>query len=224
MAIPKGLGWLIAVISFLERTIERFLKFISNKKDNALVPFIQAYWPRWLLPNHLTAIRFLLAIGIIFWLILTGGGSYQNNSWLLVVVIVAVLTDFLDGPVARTLEKESKLGSLLDKVVDKFLILPLGTVEFWPLSRLLVVLSIAGTIIVLAVSLYKYFQSEDSVVPENVFGKTSMTCYSLAIVIAIWPAWQNIALGIAWTGFFFALSSMILNFYRHFELPGLFKY
>lgn len=219
MVIPKGWKWFIRSVSFVETKIEKMLKFLGDKKEEIVLSLLQYLWPKWLLPNHLTAFRLLLSLSVICWLIWTKGEGYQDNNWLAAIVIIAVLTDFFDGPVARALKKESKLGSLFDKVVDKLLILPLGTVEFWHLDRLLVVLSIGGTFIVLVVSTYKYFQS-DSEVPENILGKCGMVCYSLGIIIAIWSAWQNFALKIAWTGFAFGLTSIILNFRRHFGLGG----
>ncbi len=141
MKVPVGFNWLIAGISFIEARIEKSLTFLAEKKELVLIPFICNFWPCWLTPNRITAFRLLISLAIIFWLILKGAPLYQNNYWLAIVVIIACLTDLFDGPVARAMKKESKIGSLFDKIVDKFLILPLGIVQFWTLDSLLVVLS-----------------------------------------------------------------------------------
>ncbi len=215
MEIPKGLRWLIWLVVFLEARIESLLERLGNAKERLLVPLIQRFWPSWLLPNHLTAGRFWLSIGIIVWLCLTGAEGYKNNNWLAGMVIVACLTDLIDGLVARALKCESRLGSLFDKIVDKLLILPLGSVEFWPLARWLVILSIGGTVIVTVAATYKYLQETEEV-PENVIGKCGMILYSLGIIIAIWPTWQDFALKIAWIGFGLGGVSILINFRRHF--------
>ncbi len=221
MKAPKGLNWLIITASFFESKIENTLDCLGKKKENILSPFIRHHWPRWISPNLLTGLRGLIAVILICWLLFGGLTVYQNNSLFAALVIVACLTDFFDGPVARALGKDSKTGSVYDKIVDKFLILPLGVAEFWHLDQTLVVLSVIGMVIVVVSAVYKYFQ-QGAEVPENIIGKFSMTCYSLAIIIAIWPAWEGWALKIAYIGFGFALSSVILNFKRHFSWPSEF--
>ena len=219
MRISKGLLWFIDLVSFIEIKIEEALKSLGSAKEGILVPLIRRFWPSWLLPNYLTALRGLIGLGIIGWLIATDGVGYQNNNWFAALVIFTCLTDFLDGPVARVKDKESRFGSLFDKIVDKILILPLGTVEFWPLDRFLVVLSIGGTVVVLITAAYKYLQ-KTAEVPENIFGKCGMLGYSFCIILAIWPSWLVVADKIAWVSLTFGLVSIICNFRRHFGLTS----
>ena len=160
---------------------------------------------------------------IINHLVWQGRAGYENQIWFAALVIVACLTDLLDGPLARTLNQESKFGSLLDKIVDKLLILPLGVVEFWPVDKWLVTLSIIGMLVVVLVAVYKYYQPNQPV-PENVFGKVGMVCYSLGIILAIWPVCLPAATKIGWAGFYFSLASGLLNFRRHFDFPGPYKH
>ena len=67
------------------------------------------------LPNSLTALRLLLAPWILYWLEV---GAYALAAgWLL----VAVLSDLLDGYLARRFRWQSELGGLLDPIADKLL-------------------------------------------------------------------------------------------------------
>ncbi len=66
------------------------------------------------LPNFLTFARILLIPIIIFAI------HFQFYVIALSIAIFAVLTDYLDGWLARKLAKTSTLGSLLDPVADKF--------------------------------------------------------------------------------------------------------
>ncbi|NUM25209.1 MAG: CDP-alcohol phosphatidyltransferase family protein [Candidatus Buchananbacteria bacterium] len=218
MKTPKTFIAPFVVIASIEQLIENFLESLADCKEGILIPFVKRCWPRWFSPNHLTLLRFGISLYLINHLFWCGVSGYQNQNWFAALVIFACVTDLFDGPVARALGKESKFGSLMDKVVDKFLILPLGAVEFWTIDRPLVILSVIGAAVVIVVAVYKYYQDEQAV-PENVFGKVGMICYSFGIILAIWPAWQIVAWKIAWAGFAFGLSSVILNFRRHFNFP-----
>jgi CDP-diacylglycerol--glycerol-3-phosphate 3-phosphatidyltransferase len=69
----------------------------------------------WNLPNQLTASRFVLAL-VLFGLI-----AAKLWLWCLIVFIVAAFTDWLDGYLARKQNLMSRLGRILDPLVDKVL-------------------------------------------------------------------------------------------------------
>ena len=65
-------------------------------------------------PNVLSALR-LVGIPIFLWLLL-----HERNVELAVcVLVVASLTDFLDGFIARTFHQRSPVGRILDPLVDR---------------------------------------------------------------------------------------------------------
>jgi CDP-diacylglycerol--glycerol-3-phosphate 3-phosphatidyltransferase len=71
---------------------------------------------RWVtLPNALSLLRLALA-PVVVWLVLTG--SIQALALALVLMIIAELTDFFDGYLARALRQESEIGRLIDPVCD----------------------------------------------------------------------------------------------------------
>ena len=87
----------------------------------------------------------------------------------------------------------------------------LGVVEFWQYDPWLVWLSIIGIIVVSFLAVVRFFRSGKTVVPENTAGKLTMACYSLAILIAIWPEYQLWADRIAWGGLCLGISSVTHN-------------
>ncbi|HEY9724783.1 MAG TPA: CDP-diacylglycerol--glycerol-3-phosphate 3-phosphatidyltransferase, partial [Oscillatoriaceae cyanobacterium] len=69
------------------------------------------------LPNWITFSRLLLAIPFLF--LLEPPGHY---FWALIFFLVASLTDWVDGFLARALNQVSTLGKLMDPLVDKVLV------------------------------------------------------------------------------------------------------
>jgi hypothetical protein len=74
--------------------------------------FLWAF-PRWVRPNHLTALRFILIPVVLVLLHL------ELRWWALAVFIVATCTDFIDGAMARTRGQITVLGTYADPVADK---------------------------------------------------------------------------------------------------------
>ena len=69
-------------------------------------------------PNLLSVLR-LLGVPLFLYLVL--GPEYDVLA--LIVLMVAGITDYLDGLLARTLNQASKLGQMLDPVADRLYIL-----------------------------------------------------------------------------------------------------
>ena len=73
----------------------------------------------WLLPNILTYGR-IVAVPIVAGLLLWGGDTAR---WICVgIYIVAAITDFFDGWLARRWQLQSSLGRMLDPIADKVLV------------------------------------------------------------------------------------------------------
>ncbi|GGK33625.1 CDP-alcohol phosphatidyltransferase family protein [Nocardia camponoti] len=65
-------------------------------------------------PNVLSIIR-LIGIPVFVWLLLVR----HANGWAFALLIASGFTDFLDGKLARLLDQSSRLGALLDPLVDR---------------------------------------------------------------------------------------------------------
>ena len=72
----------------------------------------------WTLPNLLSAMR-LAGVPLFLWLVL----GPEEDAWALVVLMVAGVTDFLDGWLARKLNQQTVVGQILDPVADRLYIL-----------------------------------------------------------------------------------------------------
>lgn len=71
-------------------------------------------------PNTLTIIR-ILVTPVLLVLLMTD--TLWGNAWALGLFILASISDYLDGKLARYFEVHSRLGQFLDPVADKVLVL-----------------------------------------------------------------------------------------------------
>jgi cardiolipin synthase (CMP-forming) len=83
----------------------------------------------WNLPNILTYGRILavpLVAGLLLWTdkaaLLTGLGVEAARWVALGIYVVAAITDFFDGYLARKWQQQSALGKMLDPIADKVLV------------------------------------------------------------------------------------------------------
>ena len=159
--------------------LKSFLEKIDALRDKMLFPFIKRYWPRRILPNHLTIARIVLAILLIY-LLLTG---FQNRFWLIIIFLIAALLDLFDGSVARALDKKTNLGAFLDLSADKILILPIAIYiliksHFLLLFFLILPEVFSGLAVI-------YCKITKRVIQANIFGKTKMVieCIAFALII-----------------------------------------
>jgi len=74
----------------------------------------------WNIPNILTILRLLAAPGVAVMFL------YFTRPWAdwfaLVLFVVAALTDFLDGYLARAWNQQSRFGAMLDPIADKAMV------------------------------------------------------------------------------------------------------
>jgi CDP-diacylglycerol--glycerol-3-phosphate 3-phosphatidyltransferase/cardiolipin synthase len=99
----------------------------------------------WSLPNLLTYGRIVAIpalVGLLYW---------PKDDWVrwiaLAVYVVAAVTDYLDGWIARAWSQQSAIGRMLDPIADKLLVAALllmlvadGTIHGWPLWAAIVIL------------------------------------------------------------------------------------
>lgn len=68
-------------------------------------------------PNTLTVLRILLVPVFVGFLI------YEHNHYALITLLIAALTDGLDGTIARWTDQRTLIGSYLDPLADKIMLM-----------------------------------------------------------------------------------------------------
>ena len=71
----------------------------------------------WTVPNALSMLR-LLGVPLFLWLLL----GPEADGWAIVVLMLAGISDWADGKIARALDQGSRLGTLLDPAADRLYI------------------------------------------------------------------------------------------------------
>lgn len=138
-------------------------------------------------PNIITFIR-LMMVPLFLWLIF----GLKNNVAGLVVFAVAACTDWVDGQVARRTHQVSKVGKLLDPLVDR-LLLASGVVTVCLLERLpvwVVVVLVVRDVAILAEG--RYMLSTVGKVPAVVYVGKFATAFLLF-------GYSFLMLGVPWT-------------------------
>ena len=74
----------------------------------------------WTIPNGISVAR-LVGVPVFLWLVL-GVRTQTGDWWAVGLLIVAGLSDWLDGKIARALNQQSRLGVLLDPAADRLYI------------------------------------------------------------------------------------------------------
>ena len=70
--------------------------------------------------NILTISRIVFTPVIVYLLF---SNTFSGHLWALLLFILASITDYLDGKVARSFEEPSRLGTFLDPLADKILVI-----------------------------------------------------------------------------------------------------
>jgi cardiolipin synthase len=149
-------------------------------------------------PNILTVARLILVVAFA-WLILGPGAEL----WAAVVLIIAAITDYLDGFIARRWHQVSRIGQILDPLVDRVTVLAvlivLGLSEILPWW--LVLLIIARDVVLLA--LVPALRSRGLfALPVHYLGKVAtfllFASFPLLLIGTGNAAWQSLADAIGW--------------------------
>jgi len=135
------------------------------------------------IPNFLSVLRMVLVVP--FALVLTS--DIPNARWWGIgIALLAMLTDKLDGDLARYLHAESEWGRILDPLADKvavatiaIILLWLGIIPLW-----FVIVLVARDLLILAGGLYLKKRTGE-VLPSNMAGKWAVGVISMTLLLAL---------------------------------------
>lgn len=138
------------------------------------------------LANIVTVVRILLA-PVFFVLLLSDNGGRGWLRWLAAALfVIAIVTDSVDGALARGRNLVTDFGKLVDPIADKVLV-----------GGALIALSILGdlwwwvTVVILVreigITVYRFFALRDRVIAASVWGKVKTVVQAVAISVMLAP-------------------------------------
>jgi len=134
------------------------------------------------LPNFLTLIRIL---SIPFFLVYL---SYHRYLEALIIFIIGGITDFLDGFAARLMKQQTPLGTYLDPIADKLLVISsfivLGVIDGIPMWLAIIVVS-RDVLIITGYGIIVFLTDERPEVKPSLIGKCSTLLQLLTLGIAL---------------------------------------
>ncbi len=123
------------------------------------------------LPNLLTVSRFFLSFVVVYLVLVDNG---RLAPWALATFLLASMTDYWDGALARRRGQTSVFGALLDPIADKALTL-CAFLSFWKLNLvpgLWVAVVASRDVLVTAFRLFSLGQNFDLAARPSGKGKT----------------------------------------------------
>ena len=176
--------------------------------DRLIKKIFLPFFPKFVLPNHLTALRFVL-IPIVCYFVLTG-----QHLFSFITFLVAALSDAIDGAMARTRNQITDWGIIYDPIADKLLITSLALIlivrYLSPALATMIVLS------EIALILLAYVRFRGRIVPAKMAGKIKMIfeCLGVGFILLYTVLPNPILLDIAsyflYLAVFFALLSLTI--------------
>ncbi|MCU0291453.1 MAG: CDP-alcohol phosphatidyltransferase family protein [Thermoanaerobaculaceae bacterium] len=150
------------------------------------------------IPNGITLVR--LALVPFFILAVVEG----NFALALGIFLVAGLSDGLDGWLARSLGMRSLLGSYLDPIADKALLVAAFVTLTWPQPGMvripvwLTVLALSRDFLIVLTALVLYLGADVRAFPPSMWGKSTTVAHivtvALVLVANVWPVREVILL------------------------------
>ena len=189
--------------------IKSFLEKIDYCRDEVLFIFIKPYWPRKITPNIITTVRII--IGVLLFVLLFFF-KIENKILIISLFSFGVLTDLLDGSVARGKNMITELGAMLDPVADRIIIITIAVYSLFNSHKWLLLVLLLIETVNLFVSIY--YKTKKIYLESNIFGKTKMVMQSLVFVIILF-AWPNpphqFFINILWLSIVFYILSIALK-------------
>lgn len=137
------------------------------------------------LPNKLTTARIVLIPFFVFFLLFQGGENLSFRYAAAAIFIIASLTDFLDGKIARKYNLVTNFGKFMDPLADKLLVCSalIGLIELKQLPAWMVIIIISREFII---SGFRLIASDNGVViAASYWGKFKTTFQMIAVVLLI---------------------------------------
>lgn len=143
-------------------------------------------------PLAVTWLRVLAIPGLMALLLIDPDSIPGGRWWAFGVFVGAVLTDWVDGRLARSLGQVTVLGSFLDSLADKLLISAalVALIETDQMTAWAAIIIISREFAVTGLRLIA--AAEDLIIPAGNLGRWKMTSQSLALAWIIAPGGPHV--------------------------------
>ncbi len=137
----------------------------------------------WTIPNALSMLRLLLAVPFAYVMLADVPGA---RWWAVGIIVLGVITDKLDGDIARWLHCESEWGRILDPLADKVAVAVMALVLLWLglVPAWFVLLLLIRDVLILAGGLYLRRRTGE-VLPSNTAGKWAVGVIGFTLLFAL---------------------------------------
>ncbi len=166
--------------------------------------------------NIVTVIRILLAPVFIVLLLEDGGRDGYLRYIAAILFIFAIVTDSVDGLLARQRNLVTDLGKLIDPIADKVLtggalvgLSILGEIPWW-ITTVILVREIGITV-------YRFIALRDRVIAASWLGKVKTVAQAVAISFALFPFWQFLGGWINWVNAVLIVIALVLTVFSGVE-------
>ena len=178
------------------------------------------------LANAISISRIFLAIPLVLLFEDISKGELDKLWWAFGLIIIIVLTDFLDGYVARKVETITNFGKLIDPVADKvcMMVVMIYLIISYKLPFLLFLVILAiRDIFLIIIGVYLMF-SQEEVFQSNPSGKWFMGITALMMTFFLFKEALSISAFVLWMSYLisillFAFSTIeyIRRYMRYFK-------
>ncbi|MEW6041374.1 MAG: CDP-alcohol phosphatidyltransferase family protein [Elusimicrobiota bacterium] len=168
--------------------------------------------------NLITITRILLVPYFIYTLIISA--PYKHS---LIILLICIITDGLDGFIARNFKQKTEFGRFLDPIADKLLLLPsyyfLTLRGITPVWLFLIILT--KDILVVIGWLLIYVLSGSRKINVRFSGKTAIVFQMITLVLILAKfSYVNILYYVTFILTFIAVIEYIYVGIKHFNAPG----
>ena len=169
------------------------------------------------LPNKLTFIRLVLAVPFIYFLQESNAEGFVYRMIAFALFVVASLTDFFDGYLARKYNLVTDFGKLMDPLADKILVISALVlfVELRYIPAWMSIIVIAREFLISGIRMLAAAKGE--VIPAGKLGKYKTTSQMIVILIVI-------IVGNQWYNFYLMLIPIILTLWSGWEYTSKAKH
>ena len=168
------------------------------------------------LANAISISRIFIAIPLVLLFEDISKGELGKLWWAFGLIIIIVLTDFLDGYVARKAEETTNFGKLIDPVADKvcMMVVMIYLIISYKLPFLLFFITLAiRDVFLIIIGLYLMF-SQEEVFQSNRSGKWFMGITALMMTFFLFQDGLGIPGYVLWMTY---LISILLFLFSTFE-------